>query len=45
MALEIDVFQTGGNVKVLHLELDYFALMFLLQEVFSANQLSTSEDV
>ena len=37
-ASEADVSQTGGNVHILHLELDYFLhLCFFLQEVFSRN--------
>ena len=38
MASEADVSQTGGNVYILHLELDYFfAFALFLQEVFSRN--------
>ena len=37
-ASEADVSQTGGNVHILHLELDYFfAFALFLQEVFSRN--------
>ena len=36
-ASEADVLQTGGNVHILHLELDYFfAFALFLQEVFSS---------
>ena len=35
---EADVSQTGGNVQILHLKLDYFfAFALFLQEVFSRN--------
>ena len=37
-ASEADVSQTGGNVQILHLELNYFfAFGLFLQEVFSRN--------
>ena len=37
-ASEADVSETGGNVHILHLELDYFfAFAIFLQEVFSRN--------
>ena len=41
MALEIDIYQTGGNIKILHLKFDYFCT-----GIPSTRSLfSTSEDV
>ena len=36
-ASEADVSQTGGNVHILHLELDYFFAFALFLQVFSRN--------